>query len=92
MEIKPLDFFIGMSLGLALGVGGTMLVSRIRGWLGRSEVGRLRSENRTLHAPPGGKGPAHRQDAGRDPAPGGAAGEKDRASCRRKMTGWKKVD
>jgi len=48
MEIKPLDFFIGLSLGLALGVGGTMLVSRIRGWLGRSEVGRLRSENRTL--------------------------------------------
>jgi hypothetical protein len=48
MEIKPLDFLIGMSLGLALGVGGTMLVVRIRGWLGRSEVGRLRSENRTL--------------------------------------------
>jgi len=48
MEIKPLDFFIGISLGLALGVGGTLLVSRIRGWLGRSEVGRLRSENRTL--------------------------------------------
>jgi hypothetical protein len=49
MEIKPLDFFIGMSLGLALGVGGTVLVSRIRGWLGHSEVGRLRSENRTLN-------------------------------------------
>jgi hypothetical protein len=48
MEIKPLDFFIGLSLGLALGVGGTILVSRIRGWLGRSEIGRLRSENRTL--------------------------------------------
>ena len=48
MEIKPLDFLIGMSLGLALGVGGTMLAGRIRGWLGRSEVGRLRSENRTL--------------------------------------------
>ena len=51
MEIKPLDFLIGMSLGLALGVGGTMLVGRIRGWLGRSEVGRLRSENRTLTRP-----------------------------------------
>ena len=48
MEIKPLDFLIGLSLGLALGVGGTMLVSRIRGWLGRSETGRLRAENRTL--------------------------------------------
>ncbi len=48
MEIKPLDFFIGLCLGLALGIGGTMLVSRIRGWLGRSEVGRLRTDNRTL--------------------------------------------
>ena len=43
MEIKPLDFLIGLSLGLALGVGGTMLVSRIRGWLGYSETGRLRA-------------------------------------------------
>ena len=48
MEIKPLDFLIGLSLGAALGVGGTMLVSRIRGWLGRSETGRLRAENRVL--------------------------------------------
>ena len=48
MEIKPLDFFIGLSLGLALGAGGAVLVSRLRGWLGRSEVGRLRAENRTL--------------------------------------------
>ncbi len=48
MEIKPLDFLIGLSLGLALGAGGTVLVSRIRGWLGRSETGRLRAENRVL--------------------------------------------
>jgi hypothetical protein len=48
MEIKPLDFFIGLTLGAALGIGATILVSRIRGWLGHSEVGRLRSENRTL--------------------------------------------
>ena len=48
MEIKPLDFLIGLSLGLALGAGGTVLVSRIRGWLGYSETGRLRAENRVL--------------------------------------------
>ena len=48
MEIKPLDFFIGLSLGLILGAGGMLLVSRIRGWLGYSETGRLRAENRTL--------------------------------------------
>jgi hypothetical protein len=48
MEIKLLDFFIGLSLGLALGAGGAVLVSRIRGWLGYSEVGRLRAENRVL--------------------------------------------
>jgi len=48
MEIKALDFFMGLSVGAVLGVGLTWLFSRIRGWLGRSEVGRLRSENRTL--------------------------------------------
>ncbi len=48
MEIKTLDFVIGLTLGVALGVGGTLLTTRIRGWLGKSEVGRLRSENRTL--------------------------------------------
>ena len=48
MEIKPLDFLIGLTLGAALGVGGAILVNRIRGWLGRSEVGRLRADNRAL--------------------------------------------
>jgi hypothetical protein len=48
MEIKTLDFVIGLTLGAALGIGGAILVSRIRGWLGHSEVGRLRSENRVL--------------------------------------------
>jgi len=48
MEIKPLDLLIGLILGAALGVGATLLVNRFRGWLGKSEVGRLRSENRVL--------------------------------------------
>ena len=48
MEIKPLDFFIGLTLGLALGVGGAILGGRVRGWLGYSETGRLRAENRAL--------------------------------------------
>jgi hypothetical protein len=48
MEIKTLDFVTGLILGGALGIAGTLLVIRIRGWLGRSEAGRLRSENRAL--------------------------------------------
>ena len=48
MEIKALDFFVGLTLGVALGVGLTLGVIKVRGWLGRSESGRLKSENRTL--------------------------------------------
>jgi hypothetical protein len=39
---------IGVILGASLGVGGTLLVIRVRSWLGHSEAGRLRSENRVL--------------------------------------------
>ena len=48
MEIKPLDFFIGLSLGAILGVGGTWLFHRVRHWLGYSEISRLHAENRSL--------------------------------------------
>lgn len=48
MEIKPLDFFLGLTLGAALGVGLTLGVIKLRGWLGKSETSRLKSESRTL--------------------------------------------
>jgi uncharacterized membrane-anchored protein YhcB (DUF1043 family) len=48
MEIKGLDFFIGLTVGVALGAGLTVAVSRLRRWLGYSEAGRLQGENRQL--------------------------------------------
>ena len=48
MEIKTLDFFMGLTVGAVLGVGGTWLYHRLRGWLGRSEASRLKAENRAL--------------------------------------------
>ena len=48
MEIKPLDFFLGLTLGAALGVILTLEVIKVRGWLGHSETSRLKSENRSL--------------------------------------------
>ena len=48
MEIRFLDFFLGVAAGFVLGLGLVWLVSRVRAWLGRSEVGRLTRENREL--------------------------------------------
>jgi hypothetical protein len=48
MEIKTLDFFLGLTLGAALGVGLTLAVLKVRGWLGYSDAGRLQAENRSL--------------------------------------------
>lgn len=48
MEIRPLDFFLGLSLGAALGAGLTLLAIKVRSWLGKSEASRLKSENRAL--------------------------------------------
>jgi hypothetical protein len=48
MEIRVLDFSLGLAAGLGLGVGLTWLVRRVMTWLGRSEMGRLDSENREL--------------------------------------------
>jgi len=48
MEIKTLDFLVGVSVGAILGVGLTLATRSIRGWLGYSETSRLRSEVRSL--------------------------------------------
>ncbi len=48
MEIKPLDFFLGLTMGAVLGMGLTLAVIQVRHWLGKSEVGRLKAENRKL--------------------------------------------
>ena len=48
MEIKGLDLLMGLAAGAALGVGLTLAVIRVRGWLGYSETGRLKGENRDL--------------------------------------------
>jgi hypothetical protein len=48
MEIKTLDFLVGLSVGAILGVSLTLATRQVRSWLGYSEVSRLRSENRSL--------------------------------------------
>jgi hypothetical protein len=48
MEIKALDFFLGLTLGAVLGAGLCLAAIKVRGWLGKSETSRLKSENRTL--------------------------------------------
>jgi hypothetical protein len=48
MEIRGLDFWLGVAIGAALGTGLTVAVSRLRRWLGYSEAGRLQAENRQL--------------------------------------------
>ena len=48
MEIKALDFFLGLGMGAILGMGLTLAIITVRNWLGKSEVGRLKAENRNL--------------------------------------------
>jgi len=48
MEIRLLDFSIGLLAGLILGIGVVWLAGRVKTWLGKSEVGRLTKENREL--------------------------------------------
>jgi uncharacterized membrane-anchored protein YhcB (DUF1043 family) len=48
LEIRLLDFSLGLAAGLILGFVLVFLVSRARSWLGKSAVGRLTKENREL--------------------------------------------
>jgi uncharacterized membrane-anchored protein YhcB (DUF1043 family) len=48
MEIRLLDFTIGLVVGIILGLGMFWLGSRLRNWVGRSEMGRLTTEIRQL--------------------------------------------
>ena len=48
LEIRLLDFSLGMIAGLLLGIVLIFVVSRVRSWLGKSAVGRLSAENREL--------------------------------------------
>ncbi|MFP3869754.1 MAG: hypothetical protein ACLFVT_02585 [Syntrophobacteria bacterium] len=41
-------FWIGLALGVVLGVGAMLFYGKIRGLFAGSEVARLRQENRTL--------------------------------------------
>jgi hypothetical protein len=47
-DFSVMDGVLGLASGIILGVGLTLGVIRVRGWLGRSEAGRLRAENRSL--------------------------------------------
>ncbi|MFZ2090020.1 MAG: hypothetical protein WAU47_15735, partial [Desulfobaccales bacterium] len=48
MEIRTLDFTLGLALGILLGIGLVWLAGKVRSWLGKSEVGRLNKENQDL--------------------------------------------
>ena len=48
MENPNFYFWIGLALGAAIGVVTTLLYGKIRGLFSKSEVTRLRQENRTL--------------------------------------------
>ena len=48
MENPSFYFWIGLALGVAAGVVVTLLYGKIRGLFAKSEVAKLRQENRTL--------------------------------------------
>ena len=48
MENPSFYFWIGLALGAVVGAGAALLYGKIRGFFSKSEVTRLRQENRTL--------------------------------------------
>jgi hypothetical protein len=48
LEIRLLDFSLGLAAGLIVALVLFFVVSRVRSWLGKSPVGRLTLENREL--------------------------------------------
>jgi gas vesicle protein len=48
VENPSFYLWIGLALGVVVGAIGTLLFGRIRGFFAKSEVAKLRQENRTL--------------------------------------------
>jgi F0F1-type ATP synthase membrane subunit b/b' len=48
VENPSFYFWIGTALGVVVGVVGTVVYGKIRGFFAKSEVAKLRQENRTL--------------------------------------------
>jgi len=48
VENPSFYLWIGLALGVVVGAGGTLLFGKIRGFFAKSEVAKLRQENRTL--------------------------------------------
>jgi hypothetical protein len=48
MGIRGVDFFLGLTAGLGLGLVLSLAWGKVRGWLGYSAVGRLSQENSQL--------------------------------------------
>jgi gas vesicle protein len=48
VENPSFYFWIGLALGVVCGAAGTLIYGKIRGFFAKSEVTKLRQENRTL--------------------------------------------
>jgi hypothetical protein len=48
VENPSFYLWIGLALGVVVGIVGTLIYGKIRGFFAKSEVAKLRQENRTL--------------------------------------------